>query len=48
MGFHTPQAPFILCSAAKTKISLALARRTPHKALKLNDLGAGPGIGPAL
>ena len=47
MGFRTPQAPFVLCPAAKTKICLALARRTPHKALKWNDLGAGPGFGPA-
>jgi len=47
MGFRTPQAPFDLRPAAKAKICLALARRSPHKALQKNDLGAGPGMGPA-
>ena len=45
MGFYTPQAPINLLFAANAKISLALARRTPHKAHKLNDLSAGPDIG---
>jgi len=46
MGFRTPQAPFDLHPAAKAKICLALARRSPHKAHKLNDLVAGPAMDP--
>jgi len=48
MGFRTPQAPFDLRPTAKAKICLALALRSPHKALQMNDLGADPGMDPAL